>query len=157
MDDGELKEPLCQPVSPTASGWTGNLRPAEGPARPQQEGARPLPGGAGDRLQKAFGYTYEDVKDTILPMARTGAEPTAAMGVDIPLAVLSDHAPAPAFSYFKQLFAQVTNPPIDAIREEIVTDTTVYVGADGNLLEEQAENCNVLQMEQPHPHLILTC
>ena len=81
------------------------------------------------RLQKAFGYTYEDVRNTILPMARTGAEPTAAMGTDIPLAVL-DHKDQPLFSYFKQLFAQVTNPPIDAIREEIVTDTTVYVGDD---------------------------
>ena len=100
------------------------------------------------RLEKAFGYTYEDVKNTILPMARTGAEPTAAMGVDIPLAVLSDHE-QPLFNYFKQLFAQVTNPPMDAIREEIVTDTTVYVGSGGNLLEERAENCTVLQIHNP--------
>jgi glutamate synthase (NADPH/NADH) large chain len=100
------------------------------------------------RLQKAFGYTYEDVKNTILPMAKTGAEPTAAMGADIPLAVLSDHN-QPLFNYFKQLFAQVTNPPIDAIREEIVTDTTVYIGDDGNLLEEKAENCKVLQVRNP--------
>ena len=85
-------------------------------------------------------------------MARTGAEPTAAMGIDIPLAVLDDKD-QPLFNYFKQLFAQVTNPPIDAIREEIVTDTTVYVGDDGNLLEETAENCRVLQIRQPHPHL----
>ena len=89
------------------------------------------------RLQKAFGYTYEDVRSTILPMACTGAEPTAAMGTDIPLAVL-DSREQPLFHYFKQLFAQVTNPPIDAIREEIVTDTTVYVGDDGNLLQEKA-------------------
>lgn len=100
------------------------------------------------QVQKAFGYTYEDVKDTILPMARTGAEPTAAMGADIPLAVLSGHD-QPLFNYFRQLFAQVTNPPIDAIREEIVTDTTVYVGDDGNLLEEQAANCRVLQIHNP--------
>ena len=100
------------------------------------------------RLQKAFGYTYEDVRNTILPMARTGAEPTAAMGTDIPLAVL-DHKDQPLFSYFKQLFAQVTNPPIDAIREEIVTDTTVYVGDDGNLLTETADNCRVLQIHNP--------
>ena len=78
-----------------------------------------------DRLYKAFGYTYEEVKDAILPMARDGAEPTSAMGVDTPLAVLSEKH-QPLFSYFKQLFAQVTNPPMDAIREEIVTDTTVY-------------------------------
>ncbi|MCI2106778.1 MAG: glutamate synthase large subunit [Intestinimonas sp.] len=100
------------------------------------------------RLQKAFGYTYEDVKNTILPMAKTGAEPTAAMGTDIPLAVLSSQD-QPLFNYFKQLFAQVTNPPIDAIREEVVTDTTVYIGDDGNLLEEKADNCRVIQVRNP--------
>jgi glutamate synthase (NADPH/NADH) large chain len=101
-----------------------------------------------DRLYKAFGYTYEEVKDSILPMARDGAEPTSAMGVDTPLAVLSEHH-QPLFNYFKQLFAQVTNPPIDAIREDIVTDTTVYVGSGGNLLQEKAENCTVLQIHNP--------
>ena len=100
------------------------------------------------KLQKAFGYTYEDVMTSIIPMAKTGTEPTAAMGVDTPLAVLSSHN-QPLFNYFKQLFAQVTNPPIDAIREEIVTDTTVYVGDDGNLLEEKAENCKVLEIHNP--------
>ena len=87
-----------------------------------------------DRLYRAFGYTHEQVKDAILPMARTGQEATAAMGSDVPLAVLSQRYP-PLFDYFKQQFAQVTNPPIDAIREECVTDTTVYLGRDGNLLE----------------------
>ena len=101
-----------------------------------------------DKLYKAFGYTYEEVKDLILPMAKTGAEPTASMGTDIPLAVLSE-ARQPLFSYFKQMFAQVTNPPIDAIREKIVTDTAVFLGASGNLLEEKAENCAVLQIENP--------
>ena len=101
-----------------------------------------------DRLYKAFGYTYEEVKDAILPMARDGMEPTSAMGVDTPLAVLSERR-QPLFNYFKQLFAQVTNPPIDAIREEIVTDTTVYVGPSGNLLEEKASNCTVLQIQNP--------
>ena len=101
-----------------------------------------------DRLYKAFGYTYEEVKDSILQMAQTGAEPTAAMGVDIPLAVLSEKH-QPLFSYFKQLFAQVTNPPIDAIREEIVTDTAVYLGHDGNLLSENAENCSMLRIQNP--------
>ena len=85
-------------------------------------------------------------------MARTGAEATAAMGIDIPLAVL-DRYDQPLFNYFKQLFAQVTNPPIDAIREEVVTDTTVYIGDDGNLLEETADNCRVIQVRNP----ILTC
>ncbi len=101
-----------------------------------------------DKLYKAFGYTYEEVKDLILPMAKSSAEPTASMGTDIPLAVLSE-ARQPLFSYFKQMFAQVTNPPIDAIREKIVTDTSVFLGASGNLLEEQAENCAVLQIENP--------
>ncbi|MGM9521612.1 MAG: glutamate synthase large subunit [Oscillospiraceae bacterium] len=101
-----------------------------------------------DKLYKAFGYTYEDVQSVILPMAKSGAEQTASMGTDIPLAVLSEKH-QPLFSYFKQLFAQVTNPPIDAIREEIVTDTTVYVGSDGNLLEDKAENCNVLEIHNP--------
>ena len=100
------------------------------------------------RLQKAFGYTYEELKDTILPMAKNGAEPIAAMGVDTPLSVLSNQ-PKPLFSYFKQMFAQVTNPPIDAIREEIVTSTTVYIGPDGNLLEEEAENCKMVQIHNP--------
>ncbi len=100
------------------------------------------------RLQKAFGYTYEDYKTTILPMATTGLEAVAAMGVDSPLPVLSKKNP-PLFNYFKQLFAQVTNPPIDAIREEIVTATSVYIGEDGNILEEKAENCNVLKINNP--------
>ena len=101
-----------------------------------------------DLLYKAFGYTYEDFKTTILPMARDAVEKTDSMGVDIPLAVLSDKH-QPLFNYFKQYFAQVTNPPIDAIREEIVTDTCVYIGSDGNLLEEKAENCNVLEIKHP--------
>ena len=101
-----------------------------------------------DRLYKAFGYTYEDVKTAILPMAQAGAEPTSAMGIDIPLAVLSENH-QPLFNYFKQLFAQVTNPPIDAIREKVVTDTTVYVGSGGNLLREGEANCRALQIENP--------
>ena len=100
------------------------------------------------RLQKAFGYTYEDVMTAILPMAKTGAESIAAMGTDSPIAVLSKE-PQPLFNYFKQLFAQVTNPPIDAIREEIVTSTTVYIGEDGNILEEKAENCKVIKVHNP--------
>lgn len=101
-----------------------------------------------DKLYKAFGYTYEDLKTAILPMARDGNEQTAAMGIDIPIAVLSDKH-QPLFNYFKQSFAQVTNPPIDAIREKIVTSTTVYAGRNGNLLEEKAENCAMLQIENP--------
>lgn len=100
------------------------------------------------KLQKAFGYAYEDVKTSILNMARTGAEGIAAMGIDTPLSVLS-HKNQPLFGYFKQLFAQVTNPPIDAIREEVVTSTTIYIGKDGNLLEKREENCKMLQVNNP--------
>ena len=100
------------------------------------------------RMQKAFGYTYESLKDQILPMALNGVEGTSAMGIDTPLAALcNDHQPL--FNYFKQLFAQVTNPPIDSIREKVVTSTTTYIGEDGNLLEECAENCQVLQVKNP--------
>ena len=100
------------------------------------------------RLQKAFGYSYEEVKTSILTMAKNAGEGTAAMGIDAPLAVLSEKHQN-LFSYFKQLFAQVTNPPIDAIREKVVTSTTVYVGEDGNLLEEKEENCKMLKVNNP--------
>ena len=100
------------------------------------------------RMQKAFGYTYDELKTSILPMAKNGGEAIAAMGVDTPLPVLS-HSYQPLFHYFKQLFAQVTNPPIDAIREEVVTSTTVYIGTEGNVLEETPKNCNVLQINNP--------
>ena len=97
------------------------------------------------RLQKAFGYSYEEVKTSILNMAMNGSEGIGAMGIDAPLAVLSEQHQS-LFVYFKQLFAQVTNPPIDAIREKIVTSTTVYVGEEGNLLEQKEENCHVLKI-----------
>lgn len=100
------------------------------------------------QLQKAFGYTYEEYRNSICSMALNGAEGIAAMGVDTPLAVLSEKNRS-LFDYFKQLFAQVTNPPIDAIREEIVTSTTVYVGKDGNLLEQVPDNCQVLKINNP--------
>ncbi|MBR1720933.1 MAG: glutamate synthase subunit alpha, partial [Treponema sp.] len=99
-------------------------------------------------LYRAFGWNYEDVNEMVLPLARNGVEPTASMGVDTPLAVMSEKHPS-LFSYFKQLFAQVTNPPIDSLREKIVTDTTVYVGKDGNLLEPVASNCRVLEINNP--------
>ncbi|MCR4866216.1 MAG: glutamate synthase large subunit [Lachnospiraceae bacterium] len=100
------------------------------------------------RLQKSFGYTYEDYKEQICLMALNGSEHIGAMGIDTPLAVLSKQY-QPLFYYFKQLFAQVTNPPIDAVREKIVTATTIYVGKNGNLLEEKPENCEVLKIRNP--------
>ena len=102
-----------------------------------------------DKLYKAFGYTYEDLKTAILPMARDGNEQTASMGIDIPIAVLSDKH-QPLFNYFKQSFAQVTNPPIDAIREKVVTNTTVYAGSERQPPPgEGGESCMVLQINNP--------
>ncbi len=100
------------------------------------------------RLYKAFGYSYEDYRTTILNMAKNASEGISSMGIDSPLPVL-DKKHQPLFNYFKQLFAQVTNPPIDAIREEIVTSTRIYIGEDGNLLEEKPENCKMLQVNNP--------
>ena len=100
------------------------------------------------KLQKAFGYTYEDYREEIGTMALQGAEHVGAMGIDTPIAVLSKEY-QPLFYYFKQLFAQVTNPPIDAVWEKIVTATTVYVGKNGDLLSEKPSNCRVLKVQNP--------
>ncbi|MDD7014044.1 MAG: glutamate synthase large subunit [Spirochaetales bacterium] len=101
-----------------------------------------------DIQYRAFGWNYEDVNEMILPMAKAGVEPTGAMGIDTPLAVMSEKHP-PLYSYFKQLFAQVTNPPIDSLREKIVTDTTVYLGSDGNMLQPESKSCTVLEINNP--------
>ncbi|HEU4703852.1 MAG TPA: glutamate synthase large subunit, partial [Conexibacter sp.] len=98
--------------------------------------------------QLAFGYSQEDLRLTIAPMAANGEEPTASMGNDAALAVLSDRQP-PLFAYFKQLFAQVTNPPIDPIRESVVMSLATSVGAEVNLLTESAEHAHQLFMRQP--------
>ena len=99
-------------------------------------------------LQRAFGYSYGNLNNEMIPMCLNGSEPTAAMGVDIPVPPLSDERP-PLFDYFKQKFAQVTNPPLDCIREAVITDTTVYLGVAGNILEDREENCRVLQIHNP--------
>ncbi|WKY48241.1 glutamate synthase large subunit [Eubacteriaceae bacterium ES3] len=98
--------------------------------------------------QKAFGYNHEELMDIILPMARDGVDPLGAMGNDVPLAVLSDK-PQLLFNYFKQLFAQVTNPPIDAIREELITGSEVYLGGEGNLINPVPESCRQIQLDHP--------
>ena len=97
------------------------------------------------RLQKYFGYTYEQLSSIIIPMAENGGEPIGSMGTDKPLAVLSKKDP-PLFDYFKQMFAQVTNPPIDSIREKIVTSAAVYLGFKGNMIREDENNCRVLKI-----------
>ena len=100
------------------------------------------------RRQRAFGFTQEDLRVLLTPMARDGAEPIGSMGNDISLAVLSDQAP-PLFSYFKQLFAQVTNPPIDPIREEIVMSLETTLGSERNLFEETPEHAHKLVLDRP--------
>ena len=98
--------------------------------------------------QRAFGYTEEDLKMILTPMAAKGEEPVGSMGTDTPLACLSDR-PQLLFNYFKQLFAQVTNPPIDPIREEMVMSLTSYIGTERNILEETPRNCHTLKLPQP--------
>ncbi|MDE6829078.1 MAG: glutamate synthase subunit alpha, partial [Lachnospiraceae bacterium] len=146
IDDDELKE-LYAGRQPYGEWLDSNLVELENLKIPNKKVPAYTPEEC-RRLQKAFGYSYEEVKSSILAMALNGSEGTAAMGIDAPLSVLSDKH-HDLFGYFKQLFAQVTNPPIDAIREEIVTSTTVYIGADGNLLKEREENCRMLKVEHP--------
>ncbi|PLT29968.1 glutamate synthase large subunit [Peribacillus deserti] len=98
--------------------------------------------------QKAFGYTYEDVQKYLLAIAKEGKDPLGSMGNDMPLAVLSNR-PQSLFNYFKQLFAQVTNPPIDSIREQLITSTISYLGAEGNLLHPDEENARRIQLGTP--------
>jgi glutamate synthase (NADPH/NADH) large chain len=100
--------------------------------------------------QRAFGYTDEDIRIVLGPMAEKGEEPIGSMGTDTPLACLSDK-PQPLFNYFKQLFAQVTNPPIDPIREEMVMSLTSYIGTERNILAETPQHCHTLKL--PHPIL----
>ena len=98
--------------------------------------------------QQAFGYTFEDLRFIVGPMARDGVQPLGSMGTDTPLAVLSEK-PQLLYNYFKQLFAQVTNPPIDPIREEIITSTEIMVGGEGNLLEPTPESSRLIKMHYP--------
>src|SRR6185295_310936 len=100
------------------------------------------------RRQQMFGYTHEELKVIVAPMAKSGAEPIGSMGTDTPIAVLSER-PRLLFDYFQQLFAQVTNPPLDAIREELVTALGSVVGPEGNLLEPTPASCR--QVGLPFP------
>ncbi len=124
-----------------------NLHPLSEYAKPNKKPVR-IKGEELQRLQRAFGYTYESIRNVMIPMALNGGEPTMAMGTDTPIPPLSQKNP-PLFDYFKQMFAQVTNPPIDAVRESVITDTSVYLGASGNILEEDERNCLVLQIKNP--------
>jgi glutamate synthase (ferredoxin) len=137
------------PLSPNPSRWEGN--PVSLPLGETEEGA--YGDGASLRFpliqrQQAFGYTYEDLRLILAPMAEKGLEALGSMGDDTPLAVLSDK-PQPLYNYFKQLFAQVTNPPLDAIREELVTSTASILGSEGNLLEPGPRDCRLIRLDTP--------
>ncbi|MGN0480654.1 MAG: glutamate synthase central domain-containing protein, partial [Lachnospiraceae bacterium] len=146
IDDNELKTYYAnrQPYGEWLDGHLVHLKDLKIPNMKVEEYSKEERA----RLQKAFGYTFEELKTSILPMATTGSEGIGAMGIDTPLAVLSNNH-QPLFNYFKQLFAQVTNPPIDAIREEVVTSTTIFLGQAGNILEESAKNCEMLRINNP--------
>jgi glutamate synthase (ferredoxin) len=100
------------------------------------------------RRQQAFGYTFEDLRIIMAPMASTGVEAVGSMGTDTPLAVLSDK-PQSLYNYFKQLFAQVTNPPIDCIREELITSAETTIGNERNLLKPEPESCRLIELKTP--------
>lgn len=99
-------------------------------------------------LQMTFGYTFEDLRLLLTPMARDGVEAVGSMGTDTPLAVLSDR-PKLLYDYFQQLFAQVTNPPIDSIREEIITSAQTTIGSERNLLKPEPESCHLIELKTP--------
>ena len=145
VSDEEIKESLAAAL-PYGEWLRDNLvklddlPEGEQPAHPDHETVT--------TRQFAFGYTQEDLNLIIAPMARTAVEPIGSMGNDTPLAALSDR-PQLVYNYFKQLFAQVTNPPIDSIREEIVTSTITTLGSEGNLLEPAPVSCRLIQLLSP--------
>ena len=145
LESGELKTRYAR-MHPYGE-WTKQILRLEELERrePPREETDP---GTLSRLERTFHYTAEDLKDVLGPMAETGTEPIGSMGADEPLAVLSRTHPS-LFDYFRQRFAQVTNPPIDALREAIKTDCSIYIGDDGNLLETGADNCAVLELKSP--------
>ncbi len=144
VDDGEVKHRIAT-QKPYGEWYARNaVRFAEiEPSEQVTLSDQPL-----RRRQRAFGYSQEDLRVLLEPMARDAQEPLGSMGNDLSLAVLSDQAP-PLFSYFKQLFAQVTNPPIDPIREEIVMSLSTSLGTERNLFDETPEHAHKLELDQP--------
>jgi len=149
VDDAELKKEIStrRPYKEWVAEHkvTFSMLPADGAEAPAALDPREL-----SVLQRAFGYTSEELRMIVAPMAQKGEEPVGSMGTDTPLAVLSDR-PQMLFAYFKQLFAQVTNPPIDSLREEVVMSLVSRLGPEGNLLDETPEQAH--QLELPHPVL----
>ncbi|MGE5595286.1 MAG: glutamate synthase large subunit, partial [Hyphomicrobiales bacterium] len=145
IDDAELKTKLAT-ERPYREWLDRNLLPLS--EAPEGDLPAPIEGEALLTQQQAFGYTLEDLKYILAPMARNSEEAIGSMGSDTPLAVLSDR-PRPLYDYFQQLFAQVTNPPLDAIREEIVTSVKTVIGPEGNLLDPEPESCHLVSLETP--------
>jgi glutamate synthase (ferredoxin) len=145
VDDDELKERIArqQPYRQWIDQFTVRLDELPKPERVHEPDHETVL-----RRQEVFGYTAEEVKMLITPLATDGVDPTGSMGNDAPLAVLSER-PQPLFSYFKQLFAQVTNPPVDCIREEIIMAAETAVGPEGNLLEPGPESARQLALPSP--------
>ena len=147
ISDGEIKKNLAarQPYSDWLKEQQVSLDALPEPSRVIASNPETLL-----RRQRAYGYSEEDLRILLAPMGARGEEPVGSMGTDTPLACLSDR-PQPLFNYFKQLFAQVTNPPIDPIREELVMSLISYIGTERNILDEKPENCHTLRL--PHPIL----
>ncbi|HUW84806.1 MAG TPA: glutamate synthase large subunit [Phycisphaerae bacterium] len=145
IDDEELKSEVCR-RKPYRAWLEQNLVNLDD--LPPGEKPRRMEPGQFDTLQRAFGYTLEDLRILVGPMAQSGKEPVGSMGNDTPLAVLSDR-PRLLYDYFKQLFAQVTNPPLDAIREELVTSLVTNIGTEQDLFEETAQHCRQLKLPRP--------
>ncbi|MBN8789809.1 MAG: glutamate synthase large subunit [Terrimonas sp.] len=146
ISDEELKRDIC--TQKPYSDWLNQYKIRLEELAPPRVTFTHLSEESVFKYQKAFGYSTEDVETIIRPMAVDGKEPVGSMGTDVPLAVLSDQ-PQHLSSYFKQLFAQVTNPPIDPIRERLVMSLASYVGNNGNLLEEDPGHCHAVALKQP--------
>ncbi|MFT3934389.1 MAG: glutamate synthase large subunit [Chitinophagaceae bacterium] len=146
ISDAELKEKICsqKPYGDWLNQYKIRLEELDEP----RVAFTHLSDTSISRYQKAFGYTTEDIDTIIKPMALDGKEPIGSMGTDVPLAVLSDQ-PQHITSYFKQLFAQVTNPPIDPIRERMVMSLAAFVGNNGNLLDEDPKHCHTVALKHP--------
>ncbi|MEP6870468.1 MAG: glutamate synthase large subunit [Anaerolineaceae bacterium] len=145
IDDAEIKAKLAA-EHPYREWLEQNLIPIE--TIPEVETPDAPSSAALLKQQMAFGYSLEDVKYILGPMAASSEEALGSMGSDTPLAVLSDR-PQPLYNYFQQLFAQVTNPPLDAIREELVTSVKTVIGPEGNLLDPEPENCHLVSLDTP--------
>jgi glutamate synthase (ferredoxin) len=145
VDDAEIKEKIAK-ENPYGDWLKDNLTALdhlpEAPHVPEPDHETVL------KRQKAYGYTHEDLRILMAPMATNGEEAIGSMGDDTPIGILSNFN-QPLFNYFKQLFAQVTNPPLDAIREELVTSVNTTVGPEGNLLKPKPESCRQIELKSP--------